>query len=175
MKVALRAFVLLAIVAVVAAGATMLLRTRANPRDTKGGRVSVDGVVLEGFGSPSRIDLAAYHGRPLVINYWASWCAFCIAEMPGFQKEYERVGSTVAFVGVDIMDQLDAARTLRQEARVRYTLATDRDGSVFRRLGGGLGMPTTFFVGRDGVVVERYVGPLTREALAKRLHEHFGV
>jgi hypothetical protein len=46
---------------------------------------------------------------------------------------------------------------------------------VFRRLGGGLGMPTTFFVDRRGIVIQRYVGPLTQSQLDARLHKLFGV
>ena len=162
-------------VIVLAAGASMLVRARPNPRDNKGGHKSVEAVVLQGFGTPTQIHLAAYRGHPIVINYWASWCTFCIAEMPGFQKAYERVGSDVAFLGVDVLDQLDAAKELRKQTGVKYTLATDRDGGVFKQLGGNLGMPTTFFVDRDGFVVERYVGPLTIAELNSRLHRHFGV
>ncbi len=95
--------------------------------------------------------------------------------MPSFQKAYERVGSDVAFVGVDVLDQLDAAKQLRNQTGVKYTLATDRDASAFKQLGGNLGMPTTFFVDRQGFVVERYVGPLTIAELNSRLHKHFGV
>jgi thiol-disulfide isomerase/thioredoxin len=163
------------VIAVVIAGGTMVLRTRANPRDNDGGHKPVEAVVLDGFGTRTQIRLSAYKGYPVVINYWASWCTFCIAEMPGFQKAYERVGSTVAFIGVDVLDQLDAAKELRNKTGVKYTLATDRDGSVFEQLGGNLGMPTTFFIDRDGFVVERYVGPLTGAELNKRLHKHFGV
>src|SRR5439155_25281790 len=171
-----RVFVVtLAVLLLLGAGAAMLIRTRANPRDTAGGHVSVQGVVLEGFGVPAKVDLGTYRGHPMVINYWASWCGFCIAEMPGFQKAYERVGSTVAFIGVDVLDRLDDAKVLKRQTGVRYTLATDRDASVFKRLGGGLGMPTTFFVDGDGFVVERFVGPLTRAQLEKRLRKHFGV
>jgi thiol-disulfide isomerase/thioredoxin len=162
-------------VLVLVAGATMLVRSRPNPRDTSGGHKSVERVILQGFGVPATVDLASYRGHPIVINYWASWCTYCIVEMPGFQKAYERVGSTVAFVGVDVLDQLDAAKRFRTQTGVKYTLAVDRDASVLKQLGGGLGMPTTFFVDRDGFVVERFVGPLTPSALDERLRKHFGV
>lgn len=153
----------------------MVLHSRPNPRDNNGGHRSVEAVVLQRFGTPGDIRLASYKGHPLVINYWASWCGFCIAEMPGFQKAYERVGSNVAFLGVDVLDQIDAAKKLRNQTAVKYTLATDRDASVFRQLGGNLGMPTTFFVDREGFVVERYVGPLTLTELNSRLRKHFGI
>jgi thiol-disulfide isomerase/thioredoxin len=164
-----------AVVLLLAGGAVALVRTSSNPRDNNGGHLPVAGIVLDGFASSEKIDLSSFRGRPLVINYWASWCGFCIAEMPGFQKSYERVGRDVAFLGVDIQDQLDPAQTLRKQTGVRYPLASDRSGRVFRRLGGGLGMPTTFFVDRRGIVIQRYVGPLTQSQLDARLHKLFGV
>jgi len=153
----------------------MILRTRPNARDNDGGHKPVAQVVLQRFGTPGEIRLASYRGHPIVINYWASWCTYCVAEMPGFQRTYERVGSDVAFIGVDVLDQLDAARELRNQTGVKYTLATDRDASAFKQLGGNLGMPTTFFVDREGFVVERFVGPLTTTELSRRIHKHFGV
>ena len=81
----------------------MILRSRPNPRDNNGGHKPVEAVVLQRFGAPGDIRLSSYRGHPLVINYWASWCGYCIAEMPGFQKAYERVGSDVAFIGVDVL------------------------------------------------------------------------
>jgi cytochrome c biogenesis protein CcmG, thiol:disulfide interchange protein DsbE len=165
----------LAAVLVLIAGAAAFALTRPNPRDTDGGRRPVAGIVLPGFGPAPKIDLASYRGRPVVINYWASWCTFCIAEMPAFQKAHERVGSTVAFIGVDVMDQQEAAKEFAKRTGVTYTLATDKDASIFKRLGGGLGMPTTFFVNRDGIIVSRFVGPLSLDELNKRLRKHFDV
>lgn len=154
-----------------AAGAAVFLLTRPNPRDTDGGHIPVAGVVLDGFDSPRKVDLAAYRGRPLVINYWASWCEPCIDEMPAFERAHRAWQGRVEFLGVDVMDQLAAAKELRKRTGVTYTLATDKDASKFRRLGGGLGMPTTFFVNRDGIIVGRYVGPLELDELNERLRK----
>ena len=162
-------------VLVAAATAAAVLVTRPNPRDTDGGHIPVAGVVLDGFDSAKRVDLGAYRGRPLVINYWASWCGPCIDEMPAFEKAYRRWRGRVAFIGVDVMDQLAAAKEFKRRTGVTYTLATDSDASDFKRLGGGLGMPTTFFVDRDGIIVGRFVGPLSERELTERLRKHFGV
>lgn len=164
-----------AAVLLLSAGTAAFLLTRTNPRDTDGDRRPVAGIVLPGFESAPSVDLASFRGKPLVINYWASWCTFCVAEMPDFEKAHKRLGGRVAFVGVDVMDQLEAAKEFAKRTGVTYTLATDKDASIFKRLGGGLGMPTTFFVDRDGTIVSRFVGPLTLEDLNKRLRKHFGL
>ncbi|MGZ4138643.1 MAG: TlpA family protein disulfide reductase, partial [Actinomycetota bacterium] len=58
---------------------------------------------FEGFNGVSVVRLAALRGKPTVLNFWASWCIQCIAEMPSFQKVYAALGGRVAFVGVDVL------------------------------------------------------------------------
>ncbi|MGH7860154.1 MAG: TlpA family protein disulfide reductase [Candidatus Binatia bacterium] len=158
-----------------AAMVTLFTSTRDDGGTSAGGRSlgSVDGISLDGFDSPEKIELASFEGRPLVLNYWASWCLFCIEEMPDFQNVYERVKDRVHFIGVNVRDDLSAARGLAKATGVKYPLASDPKGEIYQRLR-GVAMPTTWFVDKVGRIVERFSGPLTAPELADRIREHFG-
>lgn len=112
--------------------------------------------------------------RPAVINFWASWCTFCVDEMPDFETVHQALGDEVVFVGVNKEDHLDKARRLGTETGVTYELVIDPDGSFFRDVQ-GRGMPTTLFVDGDGVIVHRHTGPLTAERLRALVEEHLGI
>ncbi|HEX2028292.1 MAG TPA: TlpA disulfide reductase family protein [Nitriliruptorales bacterium] len=125
---------------------------------------------LDGSGS---LDTGSLTG-PAVINFWASWCAFCVEEMPDFQAVHRRLGDDVRFVGVDREDDHAKARMLARETGVTYELVTDPDGSFFRAVQ-GRGMPTTLLVDPEGRIAYRHAGPLTADELTELLHEHLDV
>jgi len=74
-------------------------------------------------------------GRPLVLNVWASWCVPCRKEMPAFQSVYLRARGAVGFLGVDYLDEADAARRLAADTGVTYPLAADPKGTEVAKLG----------------------------------------
>jgi thiol-disulfide isomerase/thioredoxin len=124
--------------------------------------------------SGRQVRLADLRGRPAVVNFWASWCPSCIAEMPAFEGVHRRLGQRVAFVGVDQRDQRGAALALARRTGVGYRLAFDPSGRSFDAFG-GLGMPTTVLLRADGTVAEVVTGPLDEQALARKLHDALGV
>lgn len=109
-------------------------------------------------------DLHRFVGTPLVVNFWASWCPPCAAEMPDFQAVSQQLGEQVGFVGINTSDDAGLADDLAERTGVTYDLLRDPDGQAFRAFG-GFGMPTTVFVAADGTVQQTHTGFLTREAL----------
>ncbi len=121
--------------------------------------------------SGDTVSLAAYEGRPLVLNFWASWCPSCVAEMSAaFLPAQEQLGDQVAFLGMNIQDERAKALELVEETGVLFDLAEDRDGALYAALG-GLGMPFTVFISADGQVVAEHNGPLTRDQLIDEITE----
>ncbi len=116
----------------------------------------------------------ALMGKPAIINFWASWCVFCVEEMPDFESVHRELADEVRFVGVDREDSHDKARALAEETGVTYELVTDDDGSYFRAVK-GRGMPTTVFVDAEGVIVYRHAGPVTAEQLRDLITEYLAV
>lgn len=112
--------------------------------------------------------------RPLVVNFWASWCSFCIDEMPGLEHVNQEFGGRVRFVGINREDALDEAQRLEVETGVTYPSLIDDDASYFTSVG-GRGMPTTLLVSPDGQIRERIAGPITPERLRELLEETFGI
>jgi thiol-disulfide isomerase/thioredoxin len=120
------------------------------------------------------VRLADLRGRPAVVNFWASWCEFCAAEMPAFERVHRRLGQRVAFVGVDQRDQRGPALALARHAGVSYRLAFDPSGRSFDAFG-GLGMPTTVLLRADHTVAAVFTGQLDEQALVGKLHDDLGV
>ncbi|MGH3441630.1 MAG: TlpA family protein disulfide reductase [Nitriliruptorales bacterium] len=126
---------------------------------------------LDGGGVLATADL---RGRPTLLNFWATWCVFCVEEMPALEDVHQDVADEVRFVGIDREDNHDKARRLAAETGVTYELVVDDDGSFFRAVQ-ARGMPTTVFVDADGVIVYRHAGPLTADQLRGLLEEHLDV
>jgi thiol-disulfide isomerase/thioredoxin len=126
---------------------------------------------LQGFGGGGRVSAADFRGTPLVLNFWASWCPFCIEEMPGFERVHREFGDAVAFLGVDLQDDPTLARDLAKRTGVTYRLAEDPDGSVYAAVG-GLGMPTTLLVSADGRIEQKVTGPLGPDQLRRLILDH---
>lgn len=136
--------------------------------------------LIESFDERSYVSIDEFpEGKPLVLNFWASWCVFCIKEMPDFQRVYERVAGRVAFLGLDLLgvqvETRSAAEALAARTGVQYPLAYDEDGELYLQLSPRLLMPTTIFVRADGVIAYRQFGPLDEQELERMIATHLGV
>lgn len=104
---------------------------------------------LEG---PGRVELASLRGRPVVIDFWASWCIPCEEQSKRLQAALPRYPGVVA-LGIDSKDFKGAARRWVARHGIRYPSLHDGDGEVLTRWVGGVQLPSLFFVARDGRVV----------------------
>ncbi|MCC5952763.1 MAG: TlpA family protein disulfide reductase [Acidimicrobiia bacterium] len=127
----------------------------------------ISDLTLETFdgGELTLTDLA---GQPLVVNFWGSWCAPCLAEMPDLQRLHERFAGRAHVVGLNVADGEDRARAFARDLGITYALAWDTDGVVLRQVG-GTQMPTTVFVDAGGQIVDVVGGILDEAGFADRL------
>jgi thiol-disulfide isomerase/thioredoxin len=107
---------------------------------------------------------------PVVINFFASWCPSCIAEMPDFEAVHQQFGTEVEFLGLAMQDRTESAVELVAETGVTYPFGLDPDGDVFAQFR-GLGMPTTVFVAADGTVERVHSGQLDADGLAQIIND----
>ncbi len=117
--------------------------------------------------------LPEFEGEPMVVNFWASWCAPCVAEMPDFERVHLDAGDQVRFVGLNTQDALPQAEELVEQTGVTYDLGLDPEGELFRAFEVS-SMPSTFFVDEHGGIVHRQAGLITEEQLRELIAEHLG-
>jgi len=143
----------------------------AGPAAAPGPRRPAPDVTLEDFaGRPVRI--SDLRGRPAVVNFWASWCVPCLAELPRFEAVYERHRDRVAFLGINLADDVEPALQVVADTGIRYPLARDPEGAAFTAFG-ALGMPTTVFLDANGDILELWTGELSGPELEARIVKYF--
>ena len=120
---------------------------------------------LDGSGTMS---LADWHGTPLVVNFFASWCPSCLAEMPSFERASHDYAGRVVIVGVDSQDSSQDGLRLAHQLGITYPLLADTSHADLYASLQGQGMPVTAFIRRDGTVKRVYSGALD-ETLLRQL------
>jgi thiol-disulfide isomerase/thioredoxin len=114
------------------------------------------------------VRLLDFQGKPVVLNFFGSWCSPCLREMPDFQAVAQRYKGRVAFVGVTFSDTRPQAEAVLHRTGVTYPAAFDPESKV--ALAYGLtGMPTTVFISPQGKLLERAQGELNEPQLEKIL------
>jgi thiol-disulfide isomerase/thioredoxin len=114
------------------------------------------------------VRLLDFQGKPVVLNFFGSWCPPCLREMPDFQAVAQRYKGRVAFVGVTFSDTRPQAEAVLRRTGVTYPAAFDPENKV--ALAYGLtGMPTTVFISPEGKLLERAQGELNEPQLKKIL------
>ncbi len=110
------------------------------------------------------VALAAYRGRPVVLNFWASWCEPCKQEAPLLESVWRRYRDRgLVVIGLDFNDLRSDARRFARENRMSYPLAYDGHGDTLTDYG-VVGAPETFFIDRTGrLVCERLQGAVHLE------------
>jgi peroxiredoxin len=166
--------------AVCAAGALLILVAAGLPQrfepfdDMVTGPViaPVPGAVAPSFSAATLngdpVALEALRGRPVVLNFWATWCAPCEVEMPELQRLHEAYGGQVAVIGVNTGEPEPTIRAWAQTRGLTFTLALDaaREIAALYQL---RGQPTTVLIAPDGRIMDIIYGPTQFESLSAAL------
>jgi cytochrome c biogenesis protein CcmG/thiol:disulfide interchange protein DsbE len=114
-------------------------------------------------------DAADYWGRPMVINFWASWCIpACYNEAPILEAAWRAHREHVQFVGVDTQDRDADAEEFLDQFQLSFPNGKDPNARVALSYG-LLGVPETFFLREDGTLAYRHVGEINAEQLEQQI------
>jgi peroxiredoxin len=137
------------------------------------GRVGPD-FVLERLGGGQQ-RLSDLQGKPVLLNFWASWCGPCREEMPAIVEQYARYKDQgLVVVGVNLQEADGKIEEFTTDFGIEFPVVIDRSGEVAEtwRIGGAFdGLPSSYFIDEHGVVKAVYNLPLTEDSIAEGLAE----
>lgn len=128
-------------------------------------------IQLARLDGPGTRSLADWHGTPLVVNLFASWCPSCLNEMPAFERASHDYAGRVVIVGVDSQESRSAGLSYARRLGITYPLLADTSHADLYSLLQGEGMPVTAFIRRDGTVKQVYSGGLDSTLLRQLIEQ----
>ncbi|TAK36857.1 MAG: TlpA family protein disulfide reductase [Chloroflexota bacterium] len=131
------------------------------------GKSAADFTVAGVDGRP--LHLSDFKGRPVWLNFWATWCPPCRAEMPDIVAVYdEEQSKDLVILAVSIGEDADTVRQYVEKAGMKFTVGVDGRQSIadMYRVSG---IPTHIFIDRDGIVRDVQVGGMSRSLMKQRL------
>lgn len=116
------------------------------------------------------IELAKLKGQVVVLNFWATWCGPCRAEIPGFLEMYEKYKTKgLEIVGISLDDGgWPDVNPFVEKYKISYPVVIG-DEKLARAYGNIQAIPTTFIVNKEGFIVDRHIGYMTKDDLEKKL------
>lgn len=161
------------VVALLALTVTLALAFRRDPHDIKTGTIGkpAPAFTLQRLDGTGEVTLADLAGKVVVVNFFASWCLPCTQENPALVRVYERYrGSDVVLLGVNLQESRENGLAYVQRMGMGWATVADDDGRVVLSYG-VFGPPETFFIGRDGIIEGRHIGPIDEETLVNGIEK----
>jgi len=124
------------------------------------------GFTVAALGGPGKVSLSQYNGKPVIVNFWASWCGPCQQETPLLASWYKQQHGRVALVGLDENDSTAKALAFARAKGVSYPLGSDPLTTVTGPYGVDA-LPQTFFLNARHQIVEHVLGALTKADLTQ--------
>jgi peroxiredoxin len=117
------------------------------------------------------VTLADYKGKVILLNFWATWCGPCKLEIPAFVELYDQYkdqGFVILGMLTDDTPSADELRAFVTEYKMNYPILYSQE-EISDAFGPIYGIPTSFFIGRDGSICEKHMGPATKTEFERTL------
>ena len=116
------------------------------------------------------IQLSNLRGRPVVVNFWATWCPPCRAEIPFFQEANRKYNGQAVILGVDDGEPRETVARFAGELGMTYPIPLDEEGVVSRQYRAN-SLPTTYFIDRNGVIQHLHIGIINQAVLESQIEQ----
>jgi thiol-disulfide isomerase/thioredoxin len=116
--------------------------------------------------------LGDYDGKPVLVNFFASYCVPCIKEMPALQRVHDELGDRVHFVGIDVKDPQKDAEAFVERTGVTYDILRDPAGTLTNEVG-VINLPATFLLSPDGHIVATHPGEASEAELRELITSRY--
>lgn len=113
------------------------------------------------------ISLSSYEGKPILINFWATWCVPCLQEIPELIRLQESIEKPFTIIGIAVASgDPEDIKEFVKDHKINYSILLDPNQKVYQeyRL---FGLPVSFLLDQNGIMVKTYIGPQTYERLLK--------
>lgn len=157
-------------------GVLLIFTLRAEGGSSQNGSVSDSSVpAVTELGSPApdfellsmqgeQVKLSDFEGKPVLINFWATWCGPCRLEMPLFQKYHEIFGDDLTILAINMGESIDEVSAFASEERLDFPILLDRLG-VVEELYRVRGLPSTYFIDQEATIKFLHLGAVTEDQL----------
>ncbi len=117
------------------------------------------------------VRLRDLRGKVVLLNFWATWCPPCKAEMPDLDALHREYGASQGFVvlGINMEESAEAVAAFAAERRISFPLLLDSDGQVSGKLFVVRSLPTSMIIDREGYIRDAWTGQISKEAMLARL------
>lgn len=120
------------------------------------------------------VSYSSLKGKPLVLNFAASWCGPCELEAPVLAKMYEKYKDKANFFGIAVRDNEEDQRAFAESHGLKFPIGLDPDSKVlysYQKAGkvNMSGIPTTFFIDKDGIIQAFFIGPISESTFDQRI------
>ena len=117
----------------------------------------------------NKLKLSDLRGKPVVLNFWASWCGYCVAEMPDFEEYFKTYGDKIHFVMLNTLtggETVSSGKNFISKQKYTFPIYFDDEGlATYYYIGAGGGIPQTYFIDAKGNLVARWGGMITPDLL----------
>jgi thiol-disulfide isomerase/thioredoxin len=133
-------------------------------------------------GTPARLDfqlkdmngvdvkLESFKGKVILLNFWATWCGPCKAEIPSLVELQEKYADDLVVLGFSVDDPAEKMKPYAEEYKVNYPLLVGNGREdVQNAFGPLLGIPVSVIIGRDGIIAKKHTGIATKEQFEREI------